>query len=99
MRTLPPLLLLAAACLPAHAGDIDLRCGTLAQRMIERLSGEGLLDLSGDNRQRARAIALELCAKAETSARRQHEEGKRQALSNWFFESSGGKPGNKRLRK
>ena len=98
-KLLLPVILLPLACLPAHADDIDLNCEELAEKMIERLSNEGLLDLSGTNQQRAHAISLELCSGAEKSAQQQYEKGKQKALNNWLFESSGGKPGNKRLRK
>lgn len=91
-------LLLACACSPASAADIDLGCEDLANRMIERLDKEGLLDDSAEGNQRAREISLELCAGAEDTAQQQHEEDKQNALKNWFTQPTGGKPGNERLK-
>jgi hypothetical protein len=97
--TLPGCLLLLAACTPAHAAAIDLQCGELAKQMIERFTEEGLLASSaGDVQQRARAIGLELCTGAQATAEQQHEQDKQKALDNWFFEATGDKPGNKRLK-
>ncbi|VAX09796.1 hypothetical protein MNBD_GAMMA26-1215 [hydrothermal vent metagenome] len=97
--TLLLLLLIIFMCPPVQAAGIDLRCEELAEQMIKRLVDEGLLDISDAGRQRAQAISLELCAGAQDSAEQQHEEGKRTAIANWLFESAGGKPGNKRLRR
>jgi hypothetical protein len=97
--TLAPGLLLLAACTAVHAEVIDLQCEELAKRMIERFTAEGLLASSLDNaQQRARAIGLELCADAQATAVLQHEQDKQRALDNWFLETSGDKPGNKRLK-
>jgi hypothetical protein len=97
--TLPGCLLLLASCSPVHAGAIDLQCEELAKQMIERFTAEGLLaSTAGDVQQRARAIGLELCTGAQTSAEEQHEQDKQKALDNWFFEAPGDKPGNERLK-
>jgi hypothetical protein len=92
------VLLFTVACLPAYAQDIDLDCEALAAQMIERLSTEGLLAGDAANRQRARAIGVELCGGAEASAQQQHEVGKQEALDMWFLEKRADKPGNVRLR-
>ena len=95
---LNPVLLSVAGALPAHAQDIDLDCETLAEQMIERLSAEGLLTPAAADRQRARAIGLELCGGAQASAQQQHEIGKQEAVDNWFLEKQPEKAGNRRLR-
>lgn len=84
--------------LPAQAQDIDLSCPELAKQMIERLSAEELMVPGGQVRERAQAISHELCSGAQATAQEQFEQGKREALDNWFMESSGGKAGNKRLK-
>ena len=76
---------------------IDLNCESQASQLIEQLSQAGLL-VAGSEPQ-ARTISLELCTDAEQSAQAQHEEGKKEAIENWFFESTGGKPGNERLKR
>ena len=53
---------------------------------------------AGDVQQRARAIGLELCTGAQTTAEQQHEQDKQKALDNWFMEATGDKPGNTRLK-
>jgi hypothetical protein len=93
-----PIYLIAVICLPVHAQDIDLDCETLAEQMIERLSAEGLLVPDPADGQRARAIGVELCSGAETSAQEQHEVGKQEAMDQWFWENKPDKPGNKRLK-
>ena len=96
---LPGCLLLLAICPPVHAEAIDLQCEELAKQMIERFTAEGLLASSAvDVQQRARAIGLELCTGAQTTAEQQHEQDKQKALDNWFMEAPGDKPGNKRLK-
>jgi hypothetical protein len=82
----------------AFAGGIDLDCETLSGQMVNRLAAEGLLTQATAGRQRALAITRDLCGGAEESAQQQHEDGKQQALDNWFFEKRPEKPGNKRLR-
>ena len=97
--TLPGGLLLLMLCTAAPAETIDLQCEELAKRMIERFTAEGLLATSvEDAQQRARAIGLELCTGAQATAEQQHEQDKQQTLDNWFFETSGDKPGNTRLK-
>jgi hypothetical protein len=92
-------LLLLIVCPAAQAAAIDLQCEDLAKQLIERLSAEGLLTAStGDARQRAHAIGLDLCRGAQASAEQQHEQDKQKALDNWWFDSTGDKPGNERLK-
>ena len=88
---------LALMCVPAYA-DIDLSCEDLAQRMVDRLAGEGLLTGSEQGTLRAHEISLSLCSGAQATAQAQHEKDKEEALSNWFWESRADKPGNRRLR-
>jgi hypothetical protein len=100
-RTRAPECVFVALAVINHgslAGGIDLDCETLSKQMVDRLDAEGLLTPSEPDKQRALAITLELCGGAEGSAQQQHEEGKQQALDNWFFEKSPEKPGNKRLK-
>ena len=100
-RTRAPEYVFMALAVISHgslASGIDLDCETLSKQMIDRLAAEGLLAQSEPDRQRALAITLELCAGAEESVQQQHEDGKQQALDNWFFEKSPEKPGNKRLK-
>lgn len=89
---------LAAISHGSLAGGIDLDCQRLSKQMIDRLDAEGLLTQSEPDRQRVRAITLDVCGGAEESAQQQHEAGKQQALDNWFFEERPEKPGNKRLK-
>jgi len=97
--SLPGCLLLLATCPPVYAEAIDLQCEEMARQLIERFTAEGLLASSaGDVQQRARAIGLELCTGAQTTAEQQHEQDKQKALDNWFMEATGDKPGNKRLK-
>lgn len=79
------------------ADEINLECEQLAHTLIERFSGEGLLATGTDSTMRAQSIAQDVCAGTQAQAQQQHEAGKKEALSNWLFESTGGKPGNKRL--
>ena len=81
---------------PAQA--IDLDCETLATKMVERLSSEGLLVTGEGGQQRARSIAMSSCATAENSAQLQLEESRKSWVKNWLLEDTGGKPGNKRLK-
>ncbi len=81
----------------AYGADIDLQCEQLSNTLIERFHREGLLPANGEGALRAQEIAQDVCAGAEAQAQQQHEEGKKEALSNWLFESTGGKSGNKRL--
>ena len=90
--------ILSLVCLPVHAKDIDLECEALAEKMIERLSAEGLLTQEAGDGQRARQIGMELCSGAEASAQEQHEVGKQEALEHWFWQDKPDKPGNKRLK-
>ncbi|GMQ96563.1 MAG: hypothetical protein BMS9Abin15_0236 [Gammaproteobacteria bacterium] len=99
MKTYPILLILVYASLPVHAETIDLRCEELAGKIIERLSDEGLLAKSGTDQQRARTISYELCSNTQQSAQQQHEDSLKQVLKNFIFESTGGKAGNKRLKR
>lgn len=82
----------------AFAGGIDLDCDTLSRQMIDRLDAEGLLTRPEAGRERALAIALDLCRGSEASAQQQHEAGKQEALDNWFFEQRPEKAGNRRLK-
>jgi hypothetical protein len=95
---LASLLMLSVPWLPAQAADIDLECEELANRMVERLSAEGLLTAAAADGRRAREIGLELCGGAEQSAQQQHEAGKQEALEHWFWQDRPDKPGNKRLK-
>ncbi len=88
---------LLASSPAANSADIDLQCEQLADTLIQRFHREGLLRNGGESAMRAQAIAQDVCAGAEAQAQQQHEEDKKEALSNWLFESTGGKPGNKRL--
>jgi hypothetical protein len=89
---------LAVICHGAVAGGIDLDCGTLSKRMVDRLAAEGLLMQAEAGRQRALAITRDLCGGAEESAQQQHEAKKQEALDNWFLEKRPEKPGNRRLK-
>ncbi len=100
MKTYPLLLLpLVWISLPVHAETIDLRCEELAGKIIERLSDDGLLAESVTDQQRARVISYELCSNTQQSAQQQHEDSLQKALKNFIFESTGGKAGNKRLKR
>jgi hypothetical protein len=99
MKSILPAALLLVVCPAVQAAAIDLQCEQLATQLIERLDAEGLLSSSkGDAQQRARAIGMDLCAGAQASAEQQHEQDKQKALDNWWLESTGGKPGNERLK-
>ena len=82
---------------PSKTGGIDLNCEKHAESLIGQLASAGLL-AEGAYPQ-ARAISKQHCAAAQSTAQAQHEEGKKKAIENWFFESTGGKEGNKRLKR
>lgn len=92
------ICVLALNSVSVAAETIDLQCEALAVKMVERLAADGLLTGADNARQRATDISLELCAGVEQTAQIQHEEDKQNALKNWLFNNTGGKPGNKRLK-
>lgn len=94
------LIAFTLALLPSLpcAAEIDLQCSELAERLAGRLQQEGLVTASAEAATRTRELANAVCTDAQTSAQQQHEAGKQNALKNWLFESTGGKPGNKRLQ-
>ena len=79
------------------ANEIDLDCQDHSRQLIQQLSTAGLLVEGGAPR--AEGISLDLCSKAQKAAQAQHEIAKKRAVENWFFQSTGGKPGNERLKK
>jgi hypothetical protein len=102
MRKIPTsryvAMMLAVSSHGAFATGIDLDCESLSKQMVDRLDAAGLLVQSGNDRQRALDITMDLCRGTEASAQQQHEAGKQEALENWFFEKQPEKPGNKRLK-
>ena len=85
-------------CSAAQAKDIDLDCGQQAEELIRRLADDGLLR-AGADLERARAIGVEFCQGAQTTAQEQHDAGLKQVLKNILFEDTGGKEGNERLKR
>ena len=83
---------------PLMAEGIDLQCEVLAVKMVKRLADDGLLSSTENVQQRATDISLELCSGVEKTAQVQADADKKNALKDWLINSTGGKPGNKRLK-
>jgi len=91
------IALISAPYAAATEREINLDCENQATQLIEYLSQAGLLVEGGESQ--AKSVSLKICSGAEQSAQLQHEEGKKKAIANWFFENTGGKKGNDRLKK
>lgn len=85
--------------LPVLAAEtgIDLDCENYASQLIKELSGAGLL-IEGGAKQ-AKTISTDMCSATEETIQEQHEVAKQKAIDDWFFQSTGKKAGNKRLKK
>lgn len=78
---------------------IDVHCEKVIQAFIGHLTEENLVTADTQEQVRIKQIALDLCTETEKSVQQQHEQGKEEALENWFFEYHPEKPGNRRLKK
>ncbi len=83
---------------PVGAEGIDLACDGFSRDVVRDISERKLFAETADLEQ-ARIAVETACERAQQSARSQYEEGRRQALQNWFMEDMGGKPGNERLKR
>ena len=101
MKRLTLTVLLTLFSLPlaaADSGKIDLQCEALAKGIVAKLTDEGLLATSQSDKDRALAISLAFCNRAQASAEKQHESTLSETLRKLsLFGSDERKAGNKRL--
>ncbi len=82
----------------AVAEGVDLACDSFSRDLVSDISEKKLFVETADLEQ-ARVVVMTACEQAQQSAQLQFEQGRQQALENWFLEDLGGKPGNERLKR